>query len=115
MAMSGAALQPPNVIPSTPRRGVLHQMRKQWSAYLFLAPTMILFGIFTVLAVIYAFYLSFHEWNILEPEQPYVGLDNYARLLRDDRFGGSFPIQPPLLVDQRERGQRTSCFSRPEH
>ena len=42
-------------------------MRKQWSAYLFLAPTMILFGIFTVLAVIYAFYLSFHEWNILEP------------------------------------------------
>ena len=52
IAMSGRR-QPPNVIPSTPRRGVLRQMRKQWSAYLFLAPTMILFGIFTVLAVIY--------------------------------------------------------------
>lgn len=89
MPMSGAALQPRNVIPSTPRRGVLRQMRKQWSAYLFLAPTMILFGIFTVLAVIYAFYLSFHEWNILEPAKPFVGLDNYSRLLGDERFGGA--------------------------
>jgi multiple sugar transport system permease protein len=89
MAMSGAALQPPNVIPFTPRRGVWRQMRKQWSAYLFLAPTMILFGIFTVAAVIYAFYLSFHEWNILEPAKPFVGLDNYSRLLGDERFGGA--------------------------
>ena len=89
MAMSGAALQPRNVIPSTARRGLLRQMRKQWSAYLFLAPTMILFGIFTVLAVIYAFYLSFHEWNILEPAKPFVGLDNYSRLLGDERFGGA--------------------------
>ena len=89
MAMSGAALQPPNVIPPTPRRGVLRQMRKQWSAYLFLAPTMILFGVFTLLAVIYAFYLSFHEWNILEPAKPFVGLDNYQRLVGDERFGGA--------------------------
>ena len=89
MAISGTALQPQNVIPSTSRRGVLHQMRKQWSAYLFLAPTMILFGIFTVAAVIYAFYLSFHEWNILEPAKPFVGLDNYQRLLGDERFGGA--------------------------
>jgi multiple sugar transport system permease protein len=89
MAMSGAALQLPNVIPSTPRSGVLHQMRKQWSAYLFLAPTLILFGIFTVAAVIYAFYLSFHEWNILEPAKPFVGLDNYQRLVGDERFGGA--------------------------
>jgi multiple sugar transport system permease protein len=64
-------------------------MRKQWSAYLFLAPTMILFGVFTVAAVVYAFYLSFHEWNILEPAKPFVGLDNYRRLLGDERFDGA--------------------------
>ena len=47
MAMSGAALHAEcHPIHASPR--VLHQMRKQWSAYLFLAPTMILFGIFTV-------------------------------------------------------------------
>ena len=67
----------------------LARMRKQWSAYVFLAPTLILFGIFTFAAVGYAFYLSFHQWNILEPEKPFVGLDNYARMLGDDRFGGA--------------------------
>src|SRR3954462_3776151 len=84
---------PPSIpspqLPVNRGPSVLRQMSKQWSAYLFLAPTMILFGIFTVLAVIYAFYLSFHEWNILEPAKPFVGLDNYRRLLADEKFGGA--------------------------
>jgi multiple sugar transport system permease protein len=75
--------------PATPPPSVWRQVRKQWSAYLFLAPTMILFGIFTVAAVIYAFYLSFHQWNILEPAKPFVGLDNYSRLLADERVRGA--------------------------
>lgn len=61
-------------------------MRKQWSAYVFLAPVLLLFSVFTVFSVGYAFYLSFHEWNILEPQKPYVGLDNYSRLIDDERF-----------------------------
>jgi multiple sugar transport system permease protein len=65
---------------------VLREMRKQWSAYLFLSPVLLLFSVFTVFSVGYAFYLSFHEWNILEPAKPFVGLDNYARLLDDSRF-----------------------------
>jgi len=88
--MSSASIGVPAGIPAKPaNRGVLRQMRKQWSAYLFLAPTMILFGIFTVEAVVYAFYLSFHQWNILEPAKPFVGLDNYSRLLADERVRGA--------------------------
>jgi multiple sugar transport system permease protein len=67
-------------------RRVLRDMRKQWTAYLFIAPVFLLFSIFTVFSVGYAFWLSFHKWNILEPAKPFVGLDNYTRLLRDDRF-----------------------------
>src|SRR5918998_1707411 len=94
MAIGSAITERPPVTlppryPATQPPSVLRQMRKQWSAYLFLAPTMILFGVFTVLAVIYAFYLSFHQWNILEPAKPFVGMDNYARLLGDERFGGA--------------------------
>ncbi len=70
----------------TGARRVLREMRKQWSAYLFLAPVLISFSIFTFYSVGYAFYLSFHEWNILEPAKPYVGLDNYQRLVEDERF-----------------------------
>ncbi len=67
-------------------RRVLREMRKQWTAYLFLAPVLLLFSVFTVFSVGYAFYLSFHQWNILEPAKPFVGLDNYTRLAGDDRF-----------------------------
>lgn len=64
----------------------LRQMRKEWTAYLFLAPGLILFAIFTLYAVGFSFYLSFREWNILEPAKPFVGLDNYRRLLADEKF-----------------------------
>lgn len=70
----------------TGARKVLRDMRKQWTAYLFLAPVLLLFSVFTVFSVGYAFYLSFHQWNILEPTKPFVGLDNYTRLLDDNRF-----------------------------
>src|ERR671917_2630761 len=69
--------------------GVLRAMRKEWTAYLFLFPSLLQFGVLTIFPVVFSFYLSFHEWNILEPEKPFVGLDNYTRLLSDDRFGGS--------------------------
>ncbi len=67
-------------------RETLRQMRKNWSAYLFLAPGMIHFLIFTVFAVGFAFYISFHEWNIIRPEKPFVGLENYLRLFEDRQF-----------------------------
>jgi multiple sugar transport system permease protein len=86
-ATSIAGHRPSSIPPRrTGTRRVLHEMRKQWSAYLFLAPVFILFAVFTFFSVGYAFYLSFHEWNILEPHKPFVGLDNYARLFEDRRF-----------------------------
>jgi multiple sugar transport system permease protein len=61
-------------------------MRKNWSAYLFIAPGLIHFAIFTVFAVGFAFYISFHQWNIIKPDKPFVGLENYLRLFEDPRF-----------------------------
>jgi multiple sugar transport system permease protein len=88
------------------RRGVritLFRMRREWSAYLFLAPGLIIFSIFTVAALIFAFYLTFHEWNAIEPYKPYVGLDNYRDMIHDKNYrqsvvntvyytGGSVPL-----------------------
>ena len=91
MAVSSVATRPMGVARPRPTgvRRVLRDMRKQWSAYLFLAPVLLTFAVFTFFASAYAFYLSFHEWNILEPHKPYVGLQNYERLLDDGRFGQS--------------------------
>lgn len=65
---------------------VLYLMRREWSAYLFLAPGLLLFAIFTLYAVGFSFYLSFHEWNILETAKPFIGLENYIKLFHDFRF-----------------------------
>ena len=88
MAVRATTMRPVQAVRPRPKgaRLVLRQMRRQWSAYLFLAPVLLLFAVFTFFSVGYAFYLSFHQWNILEPVKPFVGLDNYRRLVQDDRF-----------------------------
>lgn len=77
--------------PSDPRRKTglrrtLWRMRRAWSAYLFLSPGLILFSIFTLFALGFSFYLTFHSWSIIEPERPFVGLDNYRDMVGDERF-----------------------------
>lgn len=52
--------------------------------YLFILPFMIFFLTFTVFPIFYAVYMSFHDWAILAPEHPFVGIQNYRFLLRDD-------------------------------
>ncbi|MEV6494852.1 sugar ABC transporter permease, partial [Actinoplanes sp. NPDC051633] len=71
------------------RRGVRRTAGLMWrerSAYAFLAPGLILFSIFTVFALGFAFYLTFREWNILEPEKPFIGLQNYRDMIGDEDF-----------------------------
>src|SRR5918992_682840 len=58
-------------------------MRREWTAYLFNAPGLILFLVFTVYALYTSFVISFHEWDILDPSKPYVGLQNYKDVLAD--------------------------------
>ncbi|MGW0229363.1 carbohydrate ABC transporter permease [Actinopolymorpha singaporensis] len=84
-------------------RRTLLRMRREWSAYVFLLPGGIVFSVFTVAALVFALYLTFHEWNILQPDKPFVGLDNYQRMIGDADYrrsiintfyftGGSVPL-----------------------
>src|SRR3954471_14037291 len=34
----------------------------------------------------FAFYLTFHEWSIIEPDKPFIGLENYRNMLGDKDF-----------------------------
>lgn len=75
--------------PGPRRRGTWYRLRKNWDAYVFLAPPLLLFSVFTVFALLFSFYLTFHEWSIIEPERPFVGLQNYRDMLSDESFGRS--------------------------
>ena len=62
-------------------------MRRRLTAtpYLFLAPALVLLGIFVVYPIIAVVYYSFTDYDIVRPPVP-VGLENYQKLLTDDTF-----------------------------
>jgi multiple sugar transport system permease protein len=82
------ATRTPLEAPRPPRglRPTLRAARREWTAYLFLMPGFLIFSIFTVFALGFTFYLSFHEWQIVSVDKPYVGLQNYDDLIHDERF-----------------------------
>jgi multiple sugar transport system permease protein len=79
--------------PLPPRRrnlrAVWKEAKREWTAYLFNLPGMILFIFLVAYPVWTSFNLSFREWDILQVEKPFVGLDNYREALSDDTFWDS--------------------------
>lgn len=53
--------------------------------YLFIAPNLVLFTVFIFVPLFYAFYISFHEWSLIDTPG-FVGAGNYRRLLGDRQF-----------------------------
>ncbi|MDB5097046.1 MAG: transporter permease [Cyanobacteria bacterium RYN_339] len=60
-------------------------MRKHAAAYLFIAPAMLILGLFVLLPMVVALALSFTSWNIVGPIK-WVGLKNYLLVLGDPTF-----------------------------
>ncbi|OLB16229.1 MAG: hypothetical protein AUH07_01525 [Gemmatimonadetes bacterium 13_2_20CM_70_9] len=58
-------------------------LRETTAAWGFLAPSALHLAVFSLVPILFACYLSVHRWSLIEPVRPFVGLDNYARLLRD--------------------------------
>jgi raffinose/stachyose/melibiose transport system permease protein len=58
-------------------------LRKNYSGYVFIAPLVLLFLVFIVYPIFFNIYISFFDWNGVDIEKIFTGLDNYAKLLRD--------------------------------
>jgi multiple sugar transport system permease protein len=74
--------------PRAPRgfRHTAKAARREWTAYLFLVPGMIVFSLFTLFGLAFTVYISFHHWEIVSVDKPYVGLQNYKDLVHDEKF-----------------------------
>jgi len=70
---------PPAPVPA-PRRG--------WGSgpWLYLLPGVLLLGTWIYLPVTFTGLLSVLEWNLISDDRPFVGLDNYLRLVREPDF-----------------------------
>src|SRR5918997_6014649 len=51
------------------------------TAYLFMAPYLVLFTVFIVIPVVFGIWVSLHNWDPLLPVKPFVGLQNYLDLI----------------------------------
>ena len=58
---------------------------KKYKDYLYIAPAVIFITVFFISSIIYAFRLSFFEWDGFS-DMKFVGLDNYIKLFRDKNF-----------------------------
>ena len=61
------------------------RLRHRLTPYVFIAPNIVLFTLFSFLPLLYAVYISFHDWSLIgDPE--WLGWHNYVRLSRDRLF-----------------------------
>ncbi|HEY6738354.1 MAG TPA: sugar ABC transporter permease [Actinopolymorphaceae bacterium] len=66
--------------------------------WLFLTPTVVLYGLFTVYPILASYWYSFVEWNGFEEDKTWVGLQNYRDVLADPLFWNSFKITILFMV-----------------
>ena len=66
--------------------------RTELWVWLFLVPTIVLYGLFTVYPIIGSYWYSFLDWNGFDAIKTFVGLENYREVLKDEFFWNSFKI-----------------------
>ena len=70
----------------TYRQWILKEMRRNWIAYLLIAPYVLIFTLFTIVPVVLSFVISFTDFNMLQ-WPGFVGLENFINLFfADDIF-----------------------------
>jgi raffinose/stachyose/melibiose transport system permease protein len=85
-----------------------HTLRNPAVYILFIAPTLLLYGLFFIYPMITSSYYAFTDWNGLN-DYRYVGFDNFARAFGDPDFRGAIVnnmlfigfsvfVQVPLIV-----------------
>jgi multiple sugar transport system permease protein len=69
------------------KRGSGIEANKRRFAMLVMIPICLLYLVLRIIPIFGTFYLSFFKWNIIKLHHPFVGLENFARILEDKTFG----------------------------
>ena len=83
---------PPSISTGAPvrrRPGLRANGRRALTAWLFLAPSLVVLVVFTVYPMIQAVYLSLTNYNLIRAAE-FIGLANYIELFRDPAFWNAF-------------------------
>jgi len=56
------------------------------SALMFLGPSLLHLAVFIFTPILFSAYLSFHQWDVVVAEKPFIGLGNFSELAGDEEF-----------------------------
>lgn len=75
----------------------MEKFRKYWnkpsrSAYVFIAPSIILLLLFSIIPLVMAFALSFFDVPITMNHASFIGLQNFTEAFKDSRFINSLKV-----------------------
>ncbi len=74
-----------NDVAGRKSRHVWAARRRFLVPYVFISPNLALFTAFSFAPLLYAVYISFHDWSLIGDSE-YLGLGNYVRLFKDKLF-----------------------------
>jgi len=91
---SRAAGPPESGAGTAQRRRVRRRRRRRFELYiwLFLAPTLLLYGVYTLYPIVASYWYSMLDWNGFDAHGTFTGFSNYAAVLKDRYFWNSFKV-----------------------
>ncbi|MET9020002.1 sugar ABC transporter permease [Actinopolymorpha sp. NPDC004070] len=66
--------------------------------WIFLLPTVVLYGVYTLYPIVASYWYSLVEWNGFDADQRFVGVANYQQVLEDPFFLNSFKVTLLFMV-----------------
>jgi multiple sugar transport system permease protein len=88
---------PPRDVPARGDRRV-GRLRRNWWIYLFLLPTVIGYGAYTVYPLVASWWYALLDWPGFARTGTFIGLGNFRRLFEDDLFWNAFRNSLVFLV-----------------
>lgn len=68
--------------PPKSDRILTNKRKSSLTSALFVLPYLIMFLSFLMVPLIYGIYISFHDWDLLSDEHPFIGLKNYIEIFK---------------------------------
>lgn len=87
--MLGSQSKVENATQSASLRLIRRLWHDRW-IYIFLLPTAVLYSLFTIWPILSSYWYSMLDWNGIDPNPRFVGLDNYAEVVQDPLFWQAF-------------------------
>nr|WP_040880767.1 sugar ABC transporter permease [Marinococcus halotolerans] len=76
-----------NKVNAKSREAFKKKNRKNWLVILgFMAPALLFYGVYVVYAIGMTFYYSLFDWNGIDSNMVFIGLQNYFEVIRDGVF-----------------------------